>query len=861
LNKEEEFSGDWLQVQTKQQEVIDKLNAINKQLERLNKFSDRNKARHHARLHGIPLENYLSLSVNNTDPNKTLDGPLNETRDTNILGDGCASSQNSNQSDWALQGEEDMEKKVAQQDEDHIKPKIYYASRTHSQLGQFINEVKRTKFADLNDTDQPPIKVVALASRANLCVNPEVLKLKDSSAINERCMEMQKEAKSENRCPYIKAKDVNHLKDDILSSVYDIEDLVSRGRAKGACPYYASRMAIPEAELVVLPYNNLLHRETRMASSLDLKGNIVIVDEAHNILETICSIHSAPITGLQLVGSHTIFSRYYKKYSSRMSPRNALIIKIIVQCLTALIRYLNNPRKHIKDYECPQTIDLDEGDEQAKPNSNEQSKICKPALKHEEFMIDIVKFAGSSNMERFNVFKIVDYLNRSQLARKLLGFYKQDNSLDFALELFDCAPDSNQPTSHDADLQPPKKKKKMTTTSRGLEKPVQIIQTPSKVPDSQRWQYTSLSFLTKSTTISKKKQEEKQIQIQSYPIYNLIEFLRSLTNAQDDGKILTDFHDQDIYRSSLKFLLLNPSSQFKQMIEESRSIVLAGGTMQPFDEFLQLLFGPLGVDESRVTLFSCGHVTSPDNLFMASLIHGPTNNQLELSYKVRNSFETIDELGRTIMNISFIVPGGMVCFLPSYEYEQICYNRWAQIGIISKIETRSKHVFREPRQASQLKPIFEEYAKRIETGRSNGRGSLLFCVVGGKMSEGINFNDDLGRCVVMVGLPYANIKSGELVEKMKYYDKTCKRRECQNPGQRYYENLCLKGINQSIGRAIRHKNDYAAVILLDRRFQFKTSIKNGLPKWMLKSLIEYEKFGPLFSQLKVFYDRMQQGCN
>ena len=43
-------------------------------------------------------------------------------------------------------------------------------------------------------------------------------------------------------------------------------------------------------------------------------------------------------------------------------------------------------------------------------------------------------------------------------------------------------------------------------------------------------------------------------------------------------------------------------------------------------------------------------------------------------------------------------------------------------------------------------------------------------VAGGKMSEGINFSDDLGRCVVVVGLPYPNARSPELVEKMNFLD-------------------------------------------------------------------------------------------
>lgn len=51
----------------------------------------------------------------------------------------------------------------------------------------------------------------------------------------------------------------------------------------------------------------------------------------------------------------------------------------------------------------------------------------------------------------------------------------------------------------------------------------------------------------------------------------------------------------------------------------------------------------------------------------------------------------------------------------------------------------------------------------------------------------------------------------------------------------FYENLCMKAVNQCIGRAVRHKNDYAVVLLVDERYN-RSSTKNALPGWIKRSL-------------------------
>jgi chromosome transmission fidelity protein 1 len=138
------------------------------------------------------------------------------------------------------------------------------------------------------------------------------------------------------------------------------------------------------------------------------------------------------------------------------------------------------------------------------------------------------------------------------------------------------------------------------------------------------------------------------------------------------------------------------------------------------------------------------------------------------------------------------------------------------------------------------------------------------------MSEGINFSDSLGRCVIIVGLPFPNIMSAEWKAKISYIEAaTISRlesreevvskeeitRRAKEQGREYYENACMRAVNQSVGRAIRHRGDYAAILMVDRRFDGER-VKGKLPGWIREGLVPdagKKNFGQLMGTLGGFF--------
>lgn len=69
-----------------------------------------------------------------------------------------------------------------------------------------------------------------------------------------RAEEKEKEPKRRRRepraaCSFYSYTQLQRLRDEVLVEVKDIEQLVTLGKEAGACPYYASRFAIPAAQV------------------------------------------------------------------------------------------------------------------------------------------------------------------------------------------------------------------------------------------------------------------------------------------------------------------------------------------------------------------------------------------------------------------------------------------------------------------------------------------------------------------------------------------------------------------------------------------------------------------------------------
>lgn len=357
-------------------------------------------------------------------------------------------------------------------------------------------------------------------------------------------------------------------------------------------------------------------------------------------------------------------------------------------------------------------------------------------------------------------------------------------------------------------------------------------------------------------------------------------FLLSLMNPSSEGRFF--YSKEEAAGTTLRYMLLDPTYHFKDIVEEARAIVLAGGTMSPMSDYEQHLLSYLA--PSKITTLSCGHVIPPSNLLALPIIRGTSGADFDFTFENRNKEATMLDLGNAILTFAQHIPDGIVVFFPSYTFLDACVAAWKRIKSSSPSSTSrtfwdaftaTKPTFLEqrsnnnnnnnnsqqqPSSTQQPPPTKEAAVASVLTAYStaiassaNHRGALLFAVIGGTLSEGINFSDALGRGVVVVGLPFPNPHSAEWKSKMQYIQaKSGSGVDGKAAAREFYENACMRAVNQCVGRAIRHKGDYASILMLDRRYGSKR-IQDKLPKWIRGSLTEGLSVGDVGARLDGFF--------
>ncbi|KAG8784035.1 DNA-dependent ATPase of the nucleotide excision repair factor 4 complex, partial [Serendipita sp. 397] len=139
-----------------------------------------------------------------------------------------------------------------------------------------------------------------------------------------------------------------------------------------------------------------------------------------------------------------------------------------------------------------------------------------------------------------------------------------------------------------------------------------------------------------------------------------------------------------------------------------------------------------------------------------------------------------------------------------------------------------KLIFVETPDANETSIALENYRRAC----NNGRGAVLLSVARGKVSEGIDFDHNYGRAVIMFGVPYQYTESRILRARLEYLRDTYRIREAEFLGFDAMRNAA-----QCVGRVLRGKTDWGLMVFADRRFA-RSDKRSKLPKWINQYITE-----------------------
>ncbi|XP_022092483.1 regulator of telomere elongation helicase 1-like isoform X2 [Acanthaster planci] len=639
------------------------------------------------------------------------------------------------------------------------RPRIIYASRTHSQLSQAVDQLKDTAYRP---------RVAVIGSREQLCIHPDVQKAESNSTKVHMCR-----AKVDSRtCHFYNNLDQKKADKAFTDNILDIEDLVKLGNKHKVCPYYMARELKANADIIFMPYNYLLDSKSRRIHGVELQGNVVIFDEAHNVEKMCEESASFDLTSFDL--------------ASCVEETDHLLKKTVeVDMCNQQFRAADSGGEGEFDTSALATLKklfLDLENEINGMNPPEAG-ITKPG----SFIYELfakVHITFETKVELLQLLeKMVSHLTTSSTI-----FHNKAAGLQKFCDIINIVFNRDTPSGT------------VSEASRCYKVHIRASAPQKKAGRTDLW--------TSSNAAKAKKQ--------GY---------------------------------TLSYWCFSPGFSMKDLVSQGvRSIILTSGTLSPLNSFkseLQIDF-PIQLENP--------HVISKHQMTVAVMTKGPDGTVLNSSYNTRFNRDYVMSLGNAIVNFSRLVPNGLLVFFPSYPVMNHALEQWQEAGIKQRI-TQYKEVFVEPKGKVIFIETIESFYEKINDPKLNG--ACFFAVCRGKVSEGLDFADINGRAVVITGLPFPPRMDPRVVLKMQYLDETKRRNPGSLSGQEWYRQQASRAVNQAIGRVIRHKEDFGAILLCDTRFS-NWDARNQLPSWVRPYVNIYDQFGKGVRDLTNFFKETER---
>ena len=639
----------------------------------------------------------------------------------------------------------------------------------NNHLTQVVKELKRTKYGK-------NVNISVMGSRQQLCVHPKVSKQSSNQLMVHMCRTKVKKR----LCHYYNNVEKGHRTGVFTSKIMDIEDMAKMGEATSCCPYYAVREIAKNSGTAVIftPYNYLLDKKSRKAQGLETAGNIVIIDEAHNLEKNCEESSSFELTSTDLA-----------------------------HCIQEMNEILEAVNKFKDSGITSEDADETSSSLLAKFNRDELALMKQLFLVLEQYFLEIeldkttnsLQKSGSYIFELFNRVNL-NFDTYEVLLALLENIYKYLSTL------------SNQFKTRGVALQ------KFTDIIRIVFAPMNAID-----PDSR-------SRVDELSTFYRVFIEEKEKTFNKNP-----------SNVWN-----TESSNQDTKVRTLSYWCFSPGYAMKDLVATGvRNLILTSGTLTPLNTFITEFHIPAPITISN------GHVIEPHQVFVGVVRSGVQGGNMKLTYGTRDDRKMAVEIGTSLCSIARSTPGGMLVFFASYSAMINFRDKWEDMGVMEELQ-KIKPVTVEDKK--DFKATIDSYYSSIKTKKE----AILFAVCRGKVSEGLDFSNENGRAVVILGIPFPPAFDPKVKLKQLFLNDLRKKEHFKDflSGEEWYRLQACRAVNQAIGRVIRHRHDYGAIILFDTRYSMQNQIKE-LPVWIRDQVVVFDDFAKYIRRLKSFFCSVQ----